>query len=151
MSSAAVCPARTKRGDERIRGNIETRGESLRVRVFAGADPVTGRPVYLRETVRGVEATRRRARRTLNRLVAEAEKARRPSSVVSLGHVIDEWLWLAEHVDSTRDTYLGYIERIIKPTLGSMAISKLSTRHPLGGEHFRRRPIEHVRDAGFRS
>ncbi|MGH3839925.1 MAG: tyrosine-type recombinase/integrase [Pseudonocardiaceae bacterium] len=122
--------ARARRGEDRVRGNIEIRGDSLRVRVFAGADPVTGKPVYLRETVRGVdEAARRTARRTLNRLVAQAEKARRPSSVVSLGHVIDEWLRVAEHEDSTRETYLGYIERIITPTLGSMAISKLSTRH----------------------
>lgn len=48
---------------------------------------------------------------------------------MSLGHVIDEWLRVAEHEDSTRQTYLGYIERTIGPALGSMAISKLSTRH----------------------
>jgi len=122
--------ARVRRGTERIQGNIEPRGDSLRVRVYAGPDPVTGRPVYLRETVRGTDdAARRTARRTLNRLVAEAEKARRPSSVISLGHVIDEWLRVAEHEDSTRETYLGYIERTIKPALGSMSIAKLSVRH----------------------
>ena len=122
--------ARARRGTERLQGNIEVRGDSLRIRVYAGPDPVTGKPVYLRETVRGTDdAARRTARRTLNRLVAEAEKARRPSSVVSLGHVIDEWLRVAEHEDSTRETYLGYIERTIKPTLGSMPIAKLSVRH----------------------
>lgn len=46
------------------------------------------------------------ARKVLNRLFAEAEKARRPSSIVSLGHVIDEWLRVAEHEDSTRETYV---------------------------------------------
>jgi hypothetical protein len=52
---------------------------------------VTGKPVYLREAVRGTdEAARRTARKALNRLVAEAEKVRQPSSVVSLAHVIDE-------------------------------------------------------------
>ncbi|HEX4102149.1 MAG TPA: tyrosine-type recombinase/integrase [Pseudonocardiaceae bacterium] len=122
--------ARTRRGSERIQGNIEARGDSLRVRVYAGPDPVTGRPVYLRETVCGTDdAARRTARRTLNRLVAEAEKARRPSSVVSLGHVIDEWLRVVEHEDSTRETYLGYIERTINPALGAMSIAKLSVRH----------------------
>jgi hypothetical protein len=35
---------------------------------------VTGKPVYLRETVRGTdEAARRTARKVLNRLVAEAD------------------------------------------------------------------------------
>lgn len=122
--------ARARRGTERPRGSIETRGDSLRVRVYAGPDPVTGRPLYLRETVRGTdEAARRTARRTLHRLVAEAEKARRPSSVISLGHVIEEWLRMAEHEDSTRETYVGYIERTIKPALGLMSIAKLSVRH----------------------
>ena len=122
--------ARARRGAERLQGNIEVRGDSLRIRVYAGPDPVTGKPVYLRETVRGTDdAARRTERRTLNRLVAEAEKARRPSSVVSLGHVLDEWLRVAEHEDSTRETYLGYIERTIKPALGSMSMTKLSVRH----------------------
>lgn len=58
----------------------------------------------------------------LNRLVAEAQKARRPSSVISLDHVIDEWLRVAEHEDSTPETY---VERTIKPALGSMSIAKL--------------------------
>jgi integrase len=69
------------------------------------------------------------SKRALNRLVAEAEKARRPSSVISLSHMIDDWLRVAEHEESTRETYLGYIERTIKPALGSMSIAKLSVRH----------------------
>jgi integrase len=120
----------TAREDARPRGNIEARGDSLRIRVYAGLDPVTGKPVYLRKTVRGTgDAARRTARRALNRLVAEAEKTRQPSSVISLGQVIDEWLRVTEHEDSTRETYLGYIERTIKPALGSMSIAKLSVRH----------------------
>jgi integrase len=43
------------RADARPRGNIEARGDSLRIRVYAGPDPVTGKPVYLRETVRGTD------------------------------------------------------------------------------------------------
>jgi integrase len=76
--------ARARSATERPRGSIETRGNALRIRVYGGLDPVTGKPVYLRETVRGTDdAARRTARRTLNRLIAEAEKARRPSSEVS--------------------------------------------------------------------
>jgi hypothetical protein len=36
---------------------------------------------------------------------------------------------VAELEDSTRETYLGYIERTIKPALGAMLITKLLTRH----------------------
>lgn len=49
--------------------------------------------------------------------------------MISLGHVIDEWLRVTEHEESTRERYLGYIERTITPALGSMSIVKLSVRH----------------------
>ena len=108
-----VAAARARRGGERLQGNIESRGDTLRVRVYAGPNPMTGRTVSVRGTD---DAARRMARQTLNRLVAEADKGRRPSSVISLGHVIDEWLRVAEHEDSTRE---AYIERTIKPAPGS--------------------------------
>ncbi len=80
-------------GGERLQGNIEARGDSLRIRVYAGPDPVTAKPVYLPETVRGTDdATSPRSHG------CQAEKACRPSSVVSLDHVIDGWL----RVPSTR-------------------------------------------------
>lgn len=37
----------------RRQGQIEQRGDFLRVVVYAGTDPVTGRRAYLRETVKG--------------------------------------------------------------------------------------------------
>lgn len=39
----------------RPKGNIEQRGDSLRVRCDAGLDPVTGKQVYLRETIHGTD------------------------------------------------------------------------------------------------
>lgn len=41
----------------------------------------------------------------------------------------DEWLRAAEREHSVWETYLGYIERTIKPALGPMSIAKLSVRH----------------------
>jgi integrase len=63
--------------------------------------------------------------------------------VVSLDHIIDEWLRVAEHEDSTRETFVGYIERTIKPVLGSMPIVKLSvrSRNPLRGTAALPRPV----------
>ena len=122
--------ARVQEDDDRPQGSIQTRNGSLRVRVFAGIDPVTGRQVYLTETVRGTDkAALREAKRVRNRLVAQAERQRQPSSGASLAYVIGQWLAVAELEDSTRDTYVGYIERTIKPTLGAIPISKLSVRN----------------------
>jgi hypothetical protein len=38
------------------------------------------------------------------------------------------WLKTLEVEDSTRDGYVGYIERSIRPALGAVPIAKLSTR-----------------------
>lgn len=53
--AVGMSAARPRRGSERPQGSIEARGDSLRIRVYAGVDPVTGKPVYLRETVRGTD------------------------------------------------------------------------------------------------
>ncbi len=122
--------ARARCGSERLQGTIEARGDSLRIHVYAGPDPVAGRPVYLRETVRGTDdADRCAARRTLNRLVAEAEKARRPSSVVSLGHVIDEWMAVAEHERQHPRDLPGRHRAHDQADPRSMSIAKLSVPH----------------------
>jgi integrase len=113
----------------RQRGNIEERGGALRVRVYAGIDPVTGKQVYLRETVNGTDtAAWRKAEDKLAELRAKVLKQRSASSSVSLGYAIDEWLRTSELEDSTRDGYLGYINRVIKPTLGKVPVSKLGVR-----------------------
>jgi len=65
----------------RTRGRIERRGDALRVRVYAGDDPVTGKRVYRSETVPGTDrAAQRRAEKTLTRLLAEVDRQRAPTS-----------------------------------------------------------------------
>jgi integrase len=117
------------RSSERPRGNIEARGSSLRVRVSAGDDPVTGKPQYLRETVKGVgpEAWRE-AKKVLRRLTVKAERDRKTSTGATLSYVLDEWFKAAELDESTRETYAGYIARTIKPALGEVSINKLGAR-----------------------
>jgi integrase len=115
------------RSEGRQRGRIEQRGDSLRVVVYAGLDPVTGRRTYRREKIHGTnEAAYRRATKAINRLAAEVDAQRAPSSAVSLSQTIDEWLHGADIETSTRDGYEGYIERTIKPALGRVAVNKLS-------------------------
>ncbi|MCE7011822.1 site-specific integrase [Kibdelosporangium philippinense] len=117
------------RPEGRRRGRIEERGDTLRVVVYAGLDPVTRRRSYLRETIQGTDsAAYKRAQRALTRLSAEIDKLRAPTSSVSLGYAIDEWLRTADIETSTRDGYVGYIDRVIRPVLGDTAINKLSTK-----------------------
>lgn len=61
--------------DRRGRGSIRKRGNSLRVRVYSGVDPVTGKELYLLETIRGADtAARRRAEKALTRLQAQVDQ-----------------------------------------------------------------------------
>ncbi len=102
---------------DRKRGSVRARGGSLQVRVFAGVDPESGRDRYLSESVKGTDrAARRRADKVMARLQAEVDGQRSAQSTVSLGYTLDEWLGTVELEDSTRNTYVGYIERSIRPT-----------------------------------
>ena len=114
---------------DRRRGSVRVRGGSLQVRVFAGVDPVTGRDRYLSESVKGTDrAARREAEKVMARLQAEVDGQRSAQSSVTLSYTLDEWLKTVEVEDSTRDGYIGYVERNIRPTLGAVPIAKLSTR-----------------------
>jgi len=116
-------------GDESLPQGIRKRGGSLQVRVYAGLDPVTRKPRYLAETIKGTDkAAQRRAAKGLTRLQAQVDQQRAPETSVSLSHALDEWLSANEIEDTTRRTYVGYIERTIKPAIGNVAIDKLNAR-----------------------
>jgi integrase len=116
-------------GDRRKRGNVRVRGNSLQVRVYAGVDPVTGKPNYLTETIKGTDkAAQRLADKAMTRLQAQVDEQRSSSTSVTLSYAIDEWLRTADIEDTTRHGYVGYIERTIRPALGDIRVSKLTTR-----------------------
>lgn len=63
-----------------------------------------------------------------NRIPAEVIKQRNASTSVGFSHTIDEWFSKADLEETTRYGHPGYIDRVIKPTLGHLAVNKLSTR-----------------------
>jgi integrase len=120
---------RTNGDDRRRRRNIRERGGSRQVRVYAGIDPVTNKPRHLAGTIKGTDRpAHRRAEKAMTRLQAQVDKQRSPETSTSLGEALDEWLRVNEIEDTTRHTYVGYIERTIKLAIGTVAIDKLSAR-----------------------
>lgn len=87
ITVGATCYARSvvKRANgaaRREQGSIERRGNSLRVKVYAGLDPLTGRRLYLTEST----TDEAEAQRILNRfrvLVDEQRNARTRASTYS--------------------------------------------------------------------
>lgn len=119
------------RPDSRQQGRIEQRGQSVRVVVYAGLDPVTGRRSYLRETIDGTDdKSWRKAENKLTEFRARIIKQRSTASSVTLSYAIDEWLRTADIEQSTRDGYVGYIDRIIKPVLGDTSTTKTPQTSP---------------------
>jgi hypothetical protein len=115
--------------NSRVRGSVRARGNSLQVRVYAGVDPVTGKPTYLTETIKGTDkAAHRLANKAMTKLQARVDEQRSPSTSVTLSYAIDEWLRTADIEDTTRHGYVGYIERAIRPALGDVPVGKLTTR-----------------------
>jgi integrase len=111
------------------RGRIEVRGNSLRVVVYAGLDPVTGKRTYLRELIKGTDkAAEKRAQKALHKLLAQVDAQRAPTSSVSFWHAVAEWMRTSELEDSTRRTYEGYIARTIAPVLGELPVRKIDAR-----------------------
>ena len=113
----------------RRRGSIRQRGSALQVRLFAGKDPVTGRDAYLTASIQDTDKkAHKRAEDKLAEFRTQVNKQRSTPSSVKLGYAIDEWLRMSEHEDSTREGYLGYIARTIRPALGDMPVNKLTAR-----------------------
>jgi integrase len=104
------------------KGNVERLPSgSLRVRVYAGKDPVTGKDRRYRRTVK----TESEAAAELAKLLRDAEAERAPDDSVTVGLLLDRYLDVADLEVSTREAHEGYIRRTIKPVLGDVRVRKL--------------------------
>lgn len=94
---------------------------NFRVRVYAGTDPLTGKPRYLQET----HGTENEAEKARTRLQNQVDEQRHPRSNVTVTQLIEHWMEVAGHADSTRERNEDLIRLYITPTFGSMSASKL--------------------------
>jgi integrase len=116
--------AATRRTGKRDRGSVRTRGGSHQVIVYAGVDPVTGKDVYLRESTQD----EKKIPEIQSRLLAKVDQQRSAATRATLSYTIDAWLELHEIEESTLDNYRSYVDRVIKPALGDVPISKLNAQ-----------------------
>ena len=104
------------------RGHIEKLPSgSFRVHVYAGIDPVTGKPRRLKQTCPDEAA----AVAALGRLLSQADGGRFLDRGATLGQALDKYLEVTELEVSTRESHEGYVRRTIRPVLGEVKIRKL--------------------------
>jgi integrase len=89
--------------------------------VYAGTDPLTGRRLRFRQTVK----TEEQAQILLGKLLEQVAEGRQPETGVTVAELLRQYVTVAELDPSTRHTYEGYIRRTILPALGPMELRKV--------------------------
>jgi hypothetical protein len=113
---------RTREGQpRRERGSIdELPSGALRVRVYAGIDPVSKRRHHLTEVIpAGPKAAReaREARAVRDRLVREVEERRSPRTAATVSQLLDRYLDQFDGAPRTLELYRGYVRKHIGPLI----------------------------------
>ena len=96
--------------------------------VEAGRDPVTGRSRQVSRTFRG---NLRDAKKARAELLVEVGKGRHTGTGSTVDQLHDEWIVELRRKGRSPNTVYGYqrvYERNIRPTLGSVAVSKVNTK-----------------------
>src|SRR5262245_60926524 len=107
----------------RARGSISRLPSgALRVRVYAGCDPVTGRRGYLSETVRPGPMVRERAEEACRRLLGRAERRSCLRTDATVNELLDRHLALLHCSEHTRQSYEWMAARYLRPVLGRLRL-----------------------------
>ncbi|GAA5142665.1 tyrosine-type recombinase/integrase [Pseudonocardia adelaidensis] len=110
----------------RQRGEIEARASgSLRVRVYAGVDALTGRPHYLTESVPAGPKAYAEAEEIRRRLGNQVDEQRNPRTKATVNQLMDRYLELLDVEETTHERYEQAIRIHIRPLLGHLPVAKL--------------------------
>lgn len=114
--------AKPKRKRDRERGSITQRGDSFRVRVYAGTDPVTKKRINLDGTAQdAIEAEKLRTK-----FLAQVDEQRHPRSKATVRQILERWMTVCDVDDGTRERYEDLIRIYLNPTFGHLPGSKLN-------------------------
>jgi integrase len=108
---------------KRARGEIEDLASgALRVKVYAGIDPISKKRLYLRETVPAGPNARRLAERARTRLLNEVYERRNPRTDATVAQLIDRHIAEAKLGLKTRKNYRGQADKHILPCIGHQKV-----------------------------
>jgi hypothetical protein len=107
---------------KRSRGSIDLLPSgAMRVRVYAGKDPLTGRRHDLIETVpAGPSAAKARTR-----LLSQVDERRNPRTRATVNQLLDRYEKTIDVDRTTKRTYLTYIRKHIRPVRGKLQAGRI--------------------------
>ncbi|WP_344414432.1 tyrosine-type recombinase/integrase [Pseudonocardia ailaonensis] len=115
----------------RTRGSIDPLPSgALRVRVHAGADPVTGKRHTLVEIVPPGPRQAAEAEAARTRLLNQVDERRHPRTAATVNQLLDKYFEVLALEATTTYTYVGYADKHIRPLIGQVKVGAL------GGEVF---------------
>jgi len=126
--------APSARAPERQRGSVERLPSgSLRVRVYAGVDPLSGKRHYLTEVIpldadasrESAKLARDQAKKALTRLLNQVDERRNPRTRATVDQLLDRYLELLDVEPTTLRTYQWLIDKHIRPVIGALMMSRL--------------------------
>lgn len=122
--------ARTSQRPRRPRGSIdELASGSLRVRVYAGVDPVTKRPHYLTKVIPAGPKADDLAQKVLTKFLNEVDEQRQPRTNATVEHLLERHLErLAQSGKAgpkTMQAYRALVSRHINPLIGHQKVGEI--------------------------
>lgn len=118
--------ARPRGARQRQRGEIHTLPSgSLRVRVYAGIDALSGKRNYLVETVPAGPKARAEAEKIRTRFINQVDEQRNPRTKATVNQLMDRYLELLDVEVTTWQRYEQTIRCHIRPLLGHLPVARL--------------------------
>lgn len=98
---------------------------SLRVKVYDGLDPLSGKRNYLTDTIPAGPTAADDAERARTRLQSQVDERRSPRTKATVDQLMDRYLSLIDVDVTTHKGYEGYIRNHIRPLLGPLQVGRL--------------------------
>jgi len=95
------------------------------VRVYSGFDRVSGKRLYLDETVPPGPRAAREAEQLRTKLLRQVDEKRNPRTRATVDQMLDRYLTGLDVEPTTRSTYEGYIRNHIRPVLGPLPLGRI--------------------------
>ena len=111
----------------RSRGEIETLPSgSLRVRVYAGIDPVTRKRHHLTEIIPAGPRAAKDAEKTRTRLLSKVDEQRNPRTRATVNQMLDRHLEMLAVEETTLDSYESFVRNHIRPLIGAVPLGRIN-------------------------
>ncbi|MEU4603507.1 tyrosine-type recombinase/integrase [Kribbella sp. NPDC023972] len=111
---------------KRDRGGIDVLPSgAVRVRVYAGIDPVSKRRHDLTEVIPAGPDAEKLAEEMRVRLLNQVYERRNPRTKATVNQLLDKYLSEADLEFNTLDVYKGYADKHIRPLLGGVKVGSL--------------------------